>query len=339
MKRAFLLAALALLWAAPAPAAITLCNQTTYVLYTALGTQAGSQAITQGWNRIAPGDCATPKAQPVGGKFFFLSARSSRAHSGPSHVWGGTLRYCVKDTDFILTTPLGAQSCGTDDAFLMAFSPINTGGAANWTTTLTESARINSLEVARAIGIARLLSDIGYKITPDKNPHGGKSNKSFDDALARFKAKMRLPANAGTDDLFDALETEALKATAPAGYSICNDSDGEIWAAMALKQGNDFVSRGWWKVPPGACARAIATQLAADKIWLFAEAAKRRVLVTGPDKFCMTDVEFETHGRGKCQTRGMSEQGFAATNTKGVAGYAAHIGNNGLVPAQAFTSK
>ncbi|HEY2069273.1 MAG TPA: DUF1036 domain-containing protein [Rhizomicrobium sp.] len=315
--------------AAPASAAVTLCNQTTYILYTAVGYQSGSQAITQGWTRIPPGDCATPKLQPVG-QFFFLSAKSSRAHSGPSHVWGGALRYCVKDTDFNLKTALGAQSCGSDDAFLTPFSPVNTGGAASWTTTLTESSRIASLDVARAIGIARLLNDIGYKIVPDKGP----ANKSFDDALKKFKAKMRMPTTASNDELFDALETEALKATAPAGYSVCNDSDGDIWAAIGLKQGNDWLSRGWWKVAPGACARTIATPLANDKIWLLVQGPTRHTLVGGPDRFCITDLEFETHARDKCQTHGLSEEGFAATNTKGLPGYAVHIGNNGLVPTK-----
>jgi uncharacterized membrane protein len=321
--------------AGPASAAITICNQTSYVLYTALGFQAGSQAITQGWTRVVPGDCAVPKAQPVNTPFFFLAARSSRAHSGASHVWGGPLRYCVKDTDFNLHTPLGAQACTADNAFLLAFAPVNTGGAANWTTTLTESARINSLVTARAVGIARLLSDIGYKITPDKGP----SNKSFDAALQKFHARMKLPANASTDDLYDALETEAMKATAPAGYSVCNDGDADIWAALGLKQGNDWLSRGWWRVAPGACAKAITEALSADKIWLLAEGQGHRWLVGGPDKFCVTDVEFETHGRDKCQAHGLTEVGFAATATKGLSGYAAHIGNNGLVPFQAFTSK
>jgi uncharacterized membrane protein len=334
MTRALFLTLCALLWAAPASAAVTLCNQTSYVLYAAVGYQAGSTAITQGWNRVVPGDCAVPKLQPVNVPFFFLAARSSRAHSGQSHIWGGPLRYCVKDTDFNLKTALGAQTCSADDAFLMAFSPVNTNNAAAWTTTLTESARIDSPEIARAVGIARLLNDIGYKITPSS----GKSNKSFDDALAKFRAKMRLPANASTGDLFDALETEALKASAPAGYSICNDSDGDIWAALGLHQGNDWLSRGWWKIAPGACARAIATPLATDKVWLMAEGKGHRALVGGADKFCIADIEFETHGRGKC-AKGLTETGFAATPTKGVAGYAAHIGNNGLLPVQAFTSK
>ncbi len=337
MTRTVLLALAFLFGAAPASATVTLCNQTTYILYTALGYQTGAQAVTQGWNRVVPGDCAPARMAMPPAKFFFLAAKSSRAHSGPSHVWGGPLHYCVKDTDFNLKTPLGAQACGTDDAFLMPFSPVNTGGAANWTTTLTESSRIASLEVARAIGIARLLSDIGYKITPNK----GTSNTSFDDALKSFRAKMRLPANASTADLFDALETEALKKTAPAGYSVCNDSNADIWAALGLKQGNDFLSRGWWKVAPGACARAIVAPLATDTIWLQIQGAGHKVLVGGPEKFCSTDVEFENHDRGKCKMHGLSETGFAATNTKGVTGYAAHIGNNGLLPAaaQAFTSK
>ncbi|MGH6872314.1 MAG: DUF1036 domain-containing protein [Rhizomicrobium sp.] len=337
MTRTLFLALALALWAVPASATITLCNQTSYVLYAAVGYQSGSQAITQGWNRVVPGDCAEPRLQPANVPFFFLSARSSRAHSGASHIWGGPLRYCVKDTDFSLRTPLGAQSCGADDAFLMAFSPVNTNNAASWTTTLTESARIGSLDIARAVGIARLLNDIGYKITPDKP--GAKGNKSFDDALAKFRAKMRLPANASTADLFDALETEALKASAPAGYSICNDSDGDIWAALALQQGKDFTSRGWWKVGPGACARAIATPLASDRIWLWAEGKNHRPLVTGPDKFCIADVEFETHGRGACKAHALTEAGFQPTPTKGATGYTAHIGNNGLLPPQAFTSK
>lgn len=311
--------------AGPAGAAITVCNQTSYVLYTALGYQAGSQAVTQGWTRIAPGDCVAPKSQPPSAASSFLAARSSQAQSGPSHVWGGRLRYCVKDTDFTLHTALGAQACADDDAFLLPFAPIDTHGRKSWTTTLTESPRIDSLEVARAVGIARLLGDIGYKIGPG-------ANKTYGEALKKFRTRMKLPEKVSIDDLFDALETEALKVTAPAGYSICNDSDGDIWAALGLKQGNDWLSRGWWHVAPAACAEAITAPLSADKIYLLAERSGRSLLVTGTDKFCITDIEFETHGRDKCANRGLVEAGFAATNTKGVTGYAAHIGNKGLLP-------
>ncbi|HXL99332.1 MAG TPA: DUF1036 domain-containing protein [Rhizomicrobium sp.] len=319
--------------AGPASAAMTLCNQTSYVLYAALGFQVGAQAYTQGWTRITPGNCATPKAQPPAASFYFLAARTSQAHSGPSHVWGGPLHYCVKDSDFQLRTPLGAQVCTVDNAYLLSFAPINAKNAGSWTTTLTESPRITSLEVARALGIARLLADAGYKV-------GLGANKTYDEALKKFRARMKLPEQASIDDLFDALETEAMKASAPAGYSICNDGDADIWAALGLKQGSDWLSRGWWRIAPGACAKAITAPLANDKIWLHAEKSGHNVLVSGPDKFCTTDIEFETHGRDKCTGAGLASAGFAVTNTKGLTGYAAHIGSKGLLaPPQASTSK
>ena len=59
---------------------------------------------------------------------------------------------------------------------------------------------------------------------------------------------MKLPATVSPDELFTALEAEARKAPAPEGYSICNDGDAEIWAALGMKAGQDFVSRGWWEV-------------------------------------------------------------------------------------------
>jgi uncharacterized membrane protein len=335
MTRSFAVAAFlsALVCAGSASAAMTICNQTSYVLYTALGYQVGAQVVTQGWTRIAPGDCAAPSAQPISNKLYYLAARTSQAHSGPSHVWGGTQHFCVTDGDFMLHTPLGAPACSSDDAFLLPFAAVDAKNAGNWTTTLTESARINSLPVARALGIARLLADIGYRIGPG-------ANKTYEDALKKFHARMKLPETASIDDLFDALETEAMKASAPAGYSICNDSDSNIWAALGLKEGNDWLSSGWWRVVPGACAKAITVPLTADKIWLHAEKAGQNLLVTGADKFCITNIEFETHGREKCMSRGLSEAGFAPTVTKGLAGYAAHIGNKGLLaPPQGATPK
>ena len=80
-----------------------------------------------------------------------------------------------------------------------------------------------------------------------------------------------MPDNADSAALFDALETEALKVAAPAGYSICNDTDAPVWAALGLRDGKIWHSRGWWKVAPGACASAIAEAARHDKIYLLVE--------------------------------------------------------------------
>ena len=69
-----------------------------------------------------------------------------------------------------------------------------------------------------------------------------------DAALAKFRASQNLRADTGTAALYAALEAQARKVTAPAGYSICNDGTADIWAARGLRKGADFLSRGWWKV-------------------------------------------------------------------------------------------
>src|SRR6185437_14634653 len=51
--------------AAPASAALQLCNQTSYILYAAFGAATKAELDARGWSRIAPGDCATPIPQSL----------------------------------------------------------------------------------------------------------------------------------------------------------------------------------------------------------------------------------------------------------------------------------
>ncbi|HEY5047243.1 MAG TPA: DUF1036 domain-containing protein [Rhizomicrobium sp.] len=311
--------------ARPAAAEMHLCNQTSYILETAIGYQAGGGMATRGWTRIAPGDCALTMRQPLTQPTYYIYARSSRAHSGLSRAWGGQFRLCARDTDFSLQTSLGAPSCGNDDAFLMPFAAITMHGRTSWTTTFTESPRIRTFYAAQQAGFARLLIDIG-----DKGNLGG--GRARGDVVAQLRGRLKLADNASPDEVFDALETEALKAAAPAGYSICNDADTVVWAALGMQSGANIVSRGWWKISPGGCAKAITEPLTTDRVYLLAEKRGNNRLVSGPAKFCVTDIEFEIYGNQRCAARGLTEAGFAITLTKGASGFAAHIGAGGLIP-------
>lgn len=316
MRIAAALAFASLLAAAPAHAALKLCNQTSYIIYAAAARVALPNVVTQGWTRIVPGGCETAVSGPLIASAYYIYARTSEAHSGGSHSWGGSEEFCVQQGNFALTRPAGVQDCA-EDSFAGSFGRIDTRGEISWTTTFTESAKIKSLAAAHDAGIARLLNDNGFK---------GKG------ALANFRARMKLPKSAGNDALFDALETGAMKQAAPAGYSICNDSRSPIWAALGLKNANGWLTRGWWKVEPGACAHAMTEPLSADTIYLHAEGHGDHHLVTGKMQFCVTDITFEVAGKGDCAEQGLTEAGFAATDTHGRAGYAAHIGQNGLLP-------
>jgi uncharacterized membrane protein len=312
-------------FATPAAADLRVCNQTSYILYVAGGNQSGATISTHGWTRIVSGDCGAVFPDPLATSPYFIYARSSEAHSGPSRAWGGSVNLCAKDANFALQTPVAVRACQADDAYLLPFAVVATHGRKSWTETLTESPLLNSLGAARQVGIARLLNDIGYNIAKSTD-----AEKAQADALTDFRARSKLPITATNSDLFAALETAAFKASAPAGYSVCNDSDGDIWAAIGLQSAGVWISRGWWKINPGACAKTLTDALATDKIYLLAANKTNDHFVTA--KFCITNIQFDTTGRDKCATKGLSEAGFAVTDTKGRTGYAAHIGRGGLLP-------
>jgi uncharacterized membrane protein len=318
-----LLCALVLpLWTSPASAALKLCNQTSYVLYAATGFKADGGTASQGWVRVAPGDCRDLIKRLLAPPPYFLYARSSVAHTGEARAWGGQFPLCVKDTNFSLTT--AGLTCAGDDTFTVPFSAIDTHAMVSWTTTLTETPSIASLNDARRAGIDRLLGDLGYKFNDDD----GRQK-----ALARFRRRVNLVANASDADLFDAMETEAMKTVSPAGYSICNDTAGVIWTALAFRAGKQALTAGWWKVTPGGCAHALTEPLNIDRVYLHAEGHNRPALVGGPNKFCVANITFQTADSGNCAAHGLSTASFALTNTKGVTGYTAHIGESGLEPS------
>jgi len=336
MMRLWLGVAVALLCAAtPAQAALTLCNRTSFVLYAATAVAKGPQAQApmtqvQGWTRIAPGDCQVARSENLAAQTVLVHARSSLAHSGPAKAWGGKLPICVKDANFHFSQPARA-ACKEDGAFTLPFAALATGGRPSWTMTLDETPALPSLMAAQLAGVRRLLHDNGY----DVGPLDGVPDKKTGVALAAFRKQMRFPERAGNPELFMALEREASKTNAPAGYTICNDGKTLLEAALAETDKNKTFVRGWWTVPPLACARAVTTPLANGGYYLFVRHKDGKPVLQGTEIFCVAPTAFEIKDRGNCASRGQAQAGFVRTQTKGQAGYVAHIGETGLIPGGA----
>ncbi|MBV9043549.1 MAG: DUF1036 domain-containing protein [Alphaproteobacteria bacterium] len=313
--------------ASPASASMTVCNRTSYVLYTALGAASKSDIAAQGWSRVAPGGCAVVLNKDLTAAAYYLYARSSQAHSGTPRAWGGGMNLCVKDTNFASRDALTARDCQSDDFFQLPFAQVDTHHLKSWTTTLSESPTLSSLPQAQLAGLKRLLRDVGYKIAAID----GKPDPATDKAIADFRKKLRLAPTASIGDLFDALETEAMKTASPQGYSVCNDTAKAVAAALGQKQRNDWVSHGWWKIGAGSCARLAGDLTGFDSLYLFVQKINGPPLVTGPNKLCVADIQFDIQGRGRCAARGLTEVGFAESKVKGLNGYSVHIGENGIV--------
>lgn len=326
----FLVLLAAFFAAAPANAALKLCNRTSYVLYAATGETARPAIRTKGWLRLTPGTCAEAITGPLKSFPYYVYAQSSRAHSGPSRIWGGENPLCVAHGNFTLTTPARAR-CAADDSFEAGFSQTTTNGKADFTQTLTEKPSLVTLDQARIAGVQRLLVDNGYKLALTD----GNTDKATEVALTNFRRKAKLPRKANADELSKALEAAAVKTATPAGYSVCNSTDAPFWAAIGMQSGKDWVSRGWWKVPPAGCATAVTEPLTTDRIYLYADLPGKKPLLSGRNTFCITDIAFEISGKTNCKQRGMREAGFVETSTKGKDGHVARIGPKGLLPTPA----
>lgn len=330
LLRALLACVVFCMCASQAQAQLKLCNRTSYVLYAATGYVKGIDALTQGWTRIVPGTCQYAIRDKLSAHGYFVYARTSIGHAGTSRAWGGTQKLCVKDANFALRAAIAALRCPADDTFDLPFAGVATKAAKSFAMTFDEMPAFASMKEAQAAGLKRLLKDQGAKIgTVDPRP-----DKASDAALAAFRKRLNMAATATPLDLFDALETEALKTSAPAGYSVCDDTAKAIWVALGEKNRTGKpVSRGWWKIAAGGCARAIAEPLATDRIYILAQTPGGVPIVYGTQKFCTTNVEFEIQGRDDCKKRGLVESGFAETNVKGLLGFTAHVSEHGLVYA------
>jgi uncharacterized membrane protein len=74
----------------------------------------------------------------------------------------------------------------------------------------------------------------------------------------------------------------------------------------------------------------VTTPLHGDTVYLLAQRKSDSIVVGGTEKFCVTPVAFEIRGTQNCAGRGLVEAGFAATPTRGLTGYVAHIGPAGI---------
>jgi uncharacterized membrane protein len=322
MKRALFAVLAFFIAVVPARASLRLCDSTSYVLYAATAVGAADGVTVKGWTRIVPGACTIALQGDLVASAYYLYARTSQAYSGPAHAWAGTVDFCTKSDDFSLHVPFASPNCATPDMTALPFAAFSTHHMRSWTLTFREEPDFATMKDAEHAGLKRLLGDDGAANL--------RNDKDIDAALAQFEKRLHLSAKSGTEGLFDALETEALRNAAPIGYTVCNDTEKPVFAALGEVDTKGFVSRGWWMVAAASCAKTITDSIVGRKIYLRVERPKSMALVQGPMTFCVTDIEFEIHGREHCAARGLREAGFLATNTDGAAGFAAHISDKGV---------
>lgn len=286
-----------------------------YVVEAAVGLQVSGSLVTRGWYRVNPGQCRVTIEDTVNADHYYVHARALPAYGISPTPQSGNAELCVGKQHFIV--PAAGRGCSRPGQQLARFTevkpyPSDTG----WTAYLAEESEYDD-EQARRAAIQRLLTINGY----DANPIDGVKGRKTEIALAAFLRDRNLAAGAASaPDFFDVL-LDAARQPEGEGFVWCNETSQVVMAAVANEDRGMIISRGWYRVEPGKCARP-EILARARRVYSYAEAvdangqvikrAGRPLTWGGRTMLCTRAASFEVGDHKECGRRGLHIMGFAS---------------------------
>lgn len=98
-----------------------------------------------------------------------------------------------------------------------------------------------------------------------------------------------------------------------ADFRICNQTPFSTHASIGYKEGDEWVSEGWWSIEPGECTTPVAGDLKNRYYYIRAENEKANW--TGDYHFCYTNEAYTIVGDENCTNRGYKTGGFFEVDT------------------------
>lgn len=301
-----------------ASAETRLCNRTSVVTEAAIGLIVENAAATRGWFRLDPGQCrAILQTAEMAGRLYL----HTRPLGEPAATLGqaAEISLCVGEGDFLVP---GARACTRPGTQLAAFTEVKPTVVEGIGILFLSEEADYDLPQARRAGMQRLLARMGY----DPGPIDGLEGPKTVSALAAFAADRRLTGDiAALPDLFDRLLTALREGEGP-GFAWCNETGRQVMAALGQERDGRIVTRGWFRVAPGACVKP-PLEGEPTRVFSFAEAveADGRPVQRGgvPLAFggdvpgCVRPHEFEIAGAEDCAAHGGTQVKFLAVSFDG----------------------
>jgi uncharacterized membrane protein len=130
-------------------------------------------------------------------------------------------------------------------------------------------------------------------------------NASFTKA-ARATARYALPA----------LALWLLSPTvAHADFRLCNNTGNRVGIALGYKDGDGWITEGWWNVGARSCETLLRGTLVARYYYIHAIDYDRGGEWSGKAFMCTRDKEFTIRGTEDCLARGYERTGFFEVDT------------------------
>ncbi|MCI4644566.1 MAG: DUF1036 domain-containing protein [Hyphomonadaceae bacterium] len=276
-----------------------LCNKTSYIINAAVARPEGQAVVVEGWTKLRPGTCETALSAPLTPGVHFIYGQSSDAHRGGGRDWGGDRELCVDPTgSFSVESP---PDCGEFGLDARNFRPVLIERRTSWQTTFTETNQYTTAQ-AEAAGVQRLLEDAGVF----SGRVDGLLGRETRAAIREFLNSQGLAADTSDTDLIDFLEQSAIERAREVGFTLCNRTDYPIWGAVARMRGDEWESRGWWRLEASGCARVIDRPLNQRQYFVYGEMeqgdGRVRTLKRASEPFCVSRAKFAIAGREECES-------------------------------------
>ena len=285
------------------------CNETSYILYTAIAFPEQTSLVAKGWTRLRPGQCRVLIPAPVPPGEYFVFARSSDAHRGGIRQWSGPTPICVDQTDFSVSGLANCESLGLETR---NFRIIDANAPKGRKTIFTEA----NDHGKRAIlaGLQRLLKDNGLNIRKIDGYSGRRTRL----AIRKYLKKSGIKNRPSDPEFIDMLEKSARSLKQTSGLQVCNEAEGTVWTAYARWRNKQWQSRGWWAVEPDTCVQLVNEPLQKrEKYYLYAGLINPKgesPLADATETFCVSEVRFAIPGRHDCKSRGYTKAKFRKVN-------------------------
>jgi uncharacterized membrane protein len=102
---------------------------------------------------------------------------------------------------------------------------------------------------------------------------------------------------------------------AQAGLNVCNKAKHALKVAVGRFDGKNWVSEGWWRVEPKACAELVPGKLVARYYYMYATDSAVGTWDGGKFFCTATADKFAIVGRGACAAHGYDRRGFFEIDT------------------------
>ena len=319
MKAGCLFGLLLLGWgvAQEARGAYALCNETSHTLKAAVAYETEEDWVSVGWFQLFPGGCHVVEEGWQAPRVYYVHARA--VYADP--FFGGEHVFCISaEEDFRIR---GRRGCHEDEHITAGFAKVH--ARAYQETVFAADPPYTSRKRARVAGVQRALRNNGIS-TIEIDGYWGRATQR---AIKRFqKQRGQRPTGQISDELFTLLlnRSEAQHK----GLRLCNQIPYPIWAAVGIVHQDTsprYESRGWLRIAPQTCQRALAHLQPQALYYLYAEGvdengylAKREsgepYLWEGDLRLCVQRQSFQIVGQD-CIERGFQDVGFAKIETQG----------------------